>query len=166
MDISLFSKAYEVRQLSVLDVDGIVSLCSKNELYYRYCPPFVTKESILEDMRALPPGKEYPDKYYVGYFNGENLVAVMDLIMKYPDEKTAFIGFFMVDYFVQNTGIGSKLIGELCSYLPSVGMSYIRLCWVEGNPQAEHFWHKNGFGETGVKCDMGQYTVIVAQREL
>ncbi|MCI8847954.1 MAG: GNAT family N-acetyltransferase, partial [Oscillibacter sp.] len=30
----------------------------------------------------------------------------------------------------------------------------------------EHFWHKNGFRETGVTYDTENYTVIVAQRGL
>lgn len=53
----------------------------------------MTEQSILDDMNALPPNKEICDKYYVGYYKGEELIAVMDFIMAYPDEKTAFIGF-------------------------------------------------------------------------
>ena len=32
------------------------------------------------------------DKYYIGYYKGKELIAIMDFIMAYPDEKTAFIG--------------------------------------------------------------------------
>ena len=46
------------------------------------------------------------------------------------------------------------------------GYKEIRLGWVKGNPQAEHFWHKNGFTETGRTCDTEQYKVIVARRAL
>ena len=82
------------------------------------------------------------------------------------DEKTAFIGFFMTDISVQNAGIGSGIISELCSYLPKAGYTSIRLGWVKGNPQAEHFWHKNGFTETEVTYDTDRYTVVVASRDL
>ena len=102
MDISLFSNDYTVRRMEKADVADIYLLCSKNGLYYQYCPPFVTEQSILDDMKALPPNKEMCDKYYVGYYKGEELIAVMDLIMEYPDEKTAFIGFFY------DSGIDSK----------------------------------------------------------
>ena len=47
-----------------------------------------------------------------------------------------------------------------------IGMKEIRLGWVDGNPQAEHFWHKNGFKETGATNVTEAYTVIVARREL
>lgn len=98
MNITGFSKHYKVRLLNEKDIDVIYSLCSKNKLYYKYCPPFVTKESIKQDMQALPPHKELKDKYYIGYFDDDDkLVAVMDFIKEYPNNKTAFIGFFMID---------------------------------------------------------------------
>ena len=166
MDITKFSGVFCVRRLGEGDLPAILSLCSRNNLYYQYCPPFVTEQGIISDMKALPPKKTLSDKYYLGYFNGEKLIAVMDLITAFPNEKTAFIGFFMTDVSVQNAGIGSRIIGELCSYLPAIGYSSIRLGWVKGNPQAEHFWHKNGFTETGVTYDTDKYTVVVAGREL
>lgn len=166
MKVSCFSNKYIVRCLSKSDIEEIFSLCSKNGLYYQYCPPFVTKEIIIADMNALPPNKDISDKYYVGYYNNNELIAVMDLIMKYPNEQTVFIGFFMTDVSVQNAGIGSRMIEELCDFLRSIGILSIRLGWVNGNPQAEHFWHKNGFAETGITYDTGNYTVVVAQKDL
>lgn len=38
----------------------------------------------------------FKDKYYVGFYHKDKLVAVMDLIVKYPNDETAFIGFFMM----------------------------------------------------------------------
>ena len=65
---------------------------------------------------------------------------------------------------VQDMGVGSRLIQDLCDFLKSIGYEKIRLGWVKGNPQAEHFWHKNGFRETGITHDTDLYTVIIAQR--
>lgn len=97
MNVSLFSSQYLVRYLSEIDIKAIYDLCHNNSLYYQYCPPFVTEQSIVDDMKALPPNKEAADKHYVGFYNVDQLIAVMDLIMAYPDEKTVFIGFFMTD---------------------------------------------------------------------
>ena len=166
MDITKFSKRYSVRLLDGDDIETIFTLCSRNSLYYDHCPPFVSRESIRRDMKALPSKKTLSDKYYLGYFDGEKMIAVMDLIASYPNATTAFIGFFMTDISVQNTGIGSRIIDELCLYLPEIGFTSIRLGWVKGNPQAEHFWHKNGFTETGDTYNTDEYTVIVAERDL
>lgn len=165
-DISFFSDQYLVRRLEEDDIEEIYELCSKNTVYYQYCPPFVTRESIADDMKALPPDKDISDKYYIGYYIEEKLIAVMDLIWGYPDKDTAFIGFFMTDVTIQNSGIGSRIIHDLCSNLKGLGFSNVRLGWVKGNPQAEHFWHKNRFNETGMLYDKGCYTVTEAQRVL
>jgi RimJ/RimL family protein N-acetyltransferase len=166
MDIAKISNAYHVRPLGEADLPAILSLCSGNSLYYQYCPPFVTEQGIISDMKALPPKKTLSDKYYLGYFDGEKLIAVMDLIASFPDERTAYIGFFMTDVSVQNSGIGTLMIDELCSFLPTAGYTGIRLAWVKGNPQAEHFWHKNGFTETGDLYDTNRYTLVAARRDL
>ena len=166
MEISLLSDRYLVRRMTKDDIVEIYALCRNNTLYYRYCPPFVTQGSIESDMRALPPDKRYSDKYYLGYYDGERLIAVMDLVLRYPDKDTAFIGFFMTDISIQNVGIGSGIIETLCSCLKSHGFSRIRLGWVKGNPQAERFWKKNLFIETGTTYETDGHSVVVAQRML
>lgn len=164
--IENFSKRYAVRKITHAEIKQVLSLCKENTLFYQYCPPFVTEESILDDMQALPKGKSIEDKYYVGLFDGSHLIAVLDLIDSYPDKSTAFIGFFMTDVSIHNQGIGTKIIQELSEYLKDCGHDHIRLGWVKENPQSESFWHKNGFSETGVSYETNGYTVIVAQRDL
>ena len=166
IDYTSFSDQYDVRRLTKDNIGEIYGLCRGNPLYYRHCPPFVTRESIAEDLKALPPGKELCDKYYLGYYDKGRLIAVMDLISGYPDRETAFIGFFMTDVSVQNTGAGSRIIDSLCQALGSLGFLRIRLGWVSANPQAEHFWHKNHFFETGTVVHMDAYTVTAAERKL
>ncbi|SFQ49630.1 hypothetical protein SAMN02910358_02466 [Lachnospiraceae bacterium XBB1006] len=98
------SDKYEVRKLSESDIPDIFALCKENTLYYQYCPPFVTQDSIREDMNVLPPGKQMEDKHYIGFFDHNKLIAIMDLIERFPDEKTAFIGFFMTNVLIQKRG--------------------------------------------------------------
>ncbi len=166
MEVSSLSERYGVRELGPYDVPEILEICRGNPLFYRHCPPPVSEKRIAEDMNALPPGKEKKDKHYLGYFDGKKLIAVMDLILGYPDGETAFIGFFMTDASVQNAGVGSGIVEELCAALSSMGFRSVRLGWVRGNPQAEGFWHRNGFAETGAAYDTDGYTVVVARREL
>ena len=86
MQIKLFSSQYKIHRLTDQNIDEIYHLLSKNVLYYEYCPPFVTRESIREDMKILPPGKEQKDKYYIGFYQDEKLIAVMDFIDGYPEK--------------------------------------------------------------------------------
>ena len=97
MNETHLSQRYHVRKLNLEDIDKIFHLCSSNSIFYQYHPVKLTKESILEDFYALPPNKEYKDKFFVGYYDDDILVAVMDLILNYPKENIAFIGFFVLD---------------------------------------------------------------------
>ena len=166
LKIDNLSRKYAVKLLSDRDVAAVYSLCSKNTLYYDFCPPFVTPESIEADMAALPPGKGKDDKYYLGYYDKDKLIAVMDLILGYPDEDTAYIGFFMTDVSVQGKSVGSAIVNKLSCFMCSQGYSKIQLGWVKDNPQAEHFWHKNGFKETGKMYDMDDYIVVEARKNM
>jgi RimJ/RimL family protein N-acetyltransferase len=145
-----------VRRLNAEDIELIYDLCCKNEIFYQYHPPFVTHESILEDMKALPPGKEYNDKYYVGFFRCGTLVAIMDLIFDYPINHVAYIGLFMMKLEYQGKGTGSKIIAECSKYLQTLGFDKMRLGVDKGNTQSNTFWKKNGF----IEVDEGEYIVM------
>ncbi len=164
MEITQLSTKYQVRRLVERDIDGILALCLENPMFYQYCPPLATKESIAKDMVALPPRTTYADKYYLGFYNGTKLVAVLDLILNYPNASTAFIGFFMVSAEFQKKGIGTLIVKEILDCLLASGYEYTRLGYIKGNPQSRAFWLKNGFSETGVQTNTDDYTIVVLER--
>ena len=145
MDIELLSKKYVARRLDINDVDAVYDMSCKNKIFYKYHPPFVTKQSIVEDMEALPPNKSYDDKYYIGFFENNTLVANMDLILGYPTEEIAFIGLLMTNVLYQNKGVGSQIIRDVCTYLKLLGYKKVRIGVDKENPQSNSFWNKNGF---------------------
>lgn len=144
-NINKFSNQYSVRFLKENDIDLVIDICNGNPLFYEYTIARPTKENLLEDMRLTPPGIDLKDKYYVGYFDNETLVAVLDLIDGWPSKEVAYIGFFMMNHSYQGKNIGSSIIKELSIYLKSLNVKYLRLAVDDGNPQSLHFWHKNGF---------------------
>ena len=77
------STSFLVRRLDESDADSVLALCAENEQFYRYCPQEATREQVLEDMTVTPPGKAAKDKYFLGFFEGNILIAVMDLIDGY-----------------------------------------------------------------------------------
>ena len=149
MDIQQLSKQYTVRHLSPEDATMVYEILRNHTIFYRYHPPLVTVESILDDMKALPPNKGYEDKHYIGFFQDTALLAVMDLIENYPWQKTAMIGFFAVNTDFQGRGLGSAILGEVLPVLARLGFEKARLGIDKGNPQSRAFWTKNGFQWTG-----------------
>lgn len=164
IDITKLSSIYSVKKLSNINIEEIFSLCIENELYYKHCPPFCTKELIKEDLVALPPKKEMKDKYYIGFYQDNILIAVMDLIISFPNEETAFVGFFMINKNYQGKNIGSNIIKEFSNAIKTMGYEYIRLGYVQTNPQAKAFWYKNGFVPTGVVAKQELYDVVIMQK--
>lgn len=166
IDIQRMSFTYRIRRLTCDDTEEILALYLGNPMYYRYCPPPPTRESVVEDLLGLPPGKTPDDKYYLGYFSNNRLIAVMDLISGYPEAEIAFIGLFMMSEDFRGQGIGSSIIGELAAYLEAEGFSSIRLAVAKGNLQSESFWHKNHFVPTGMESVRDSYTAVVMERPL
>lgn len=161
-----FSQKYAVRPLTAGDVDKILALCAENEQFYRYHPPMATRENILADMTALPPGTGAENKHYLGFFDGDALVAVLDLIEHYPQQNTAYIGFFMTKKERQGYGLGSTFIGELMDELRRERFRRVRLAIDRGNPQSKAFWEKNGFALTGEEFPRDDSAYLPMEREL
>jgi len=148
------------RRLTEADAAQVCALMQGNPLFYRYHPPQPTPESIRTGMTALPPGKAMEDKWFVGFYDGDCLIAVMDLILNYPAADTAFIGLFMTDVRYQHRGVGSQIVSGLAAYLSSCGCEKIRLGVDKGNPQSHAFWTKNRFQT------IGEARYIVMEREI
>ena len=83
IDISKLSKRYSVRVLEESDVETLARICKQNTVFYEYTEARPTKENILNDMKATPPGITMDDKYYFGFFDDRELIAIMDLIDAY-----------------------------------------------------------------------------------
>lgn len=73
---------------------------------------------MKNDLLALPPGKEQTDKHFLGIFDGASLVAVMDVIERYPDEQTALLGLLMVSKGRQGSD-SAFLVKALSDSLPT-----------------------------------------------
>lgn len=165
IDISKLSKRYFVCVLEESDVEMLVEICKQNTVFYEYTEARPTSENILDDMKATPPGIEMSDKYYFGFFDGQELVAIMDLIDGYPKPEVAYIGFFMMNPKFQRKQIGTTIIDEVIGYLQGIGKTAVRLAIDKGNPQSSHFWKKNGF-EVISEADVNGWTKLVAERQL
>ncbi len=147
-------------------MDDILRLSESNPMFYEYCPPFVTRESILNDMKALPQGKTDAEKYYIGFFEGPKLIASMDMVFAFPVDETVYIGLFLVDHDVKGYGIGYIIIEEYAEYIRPLGKKTIQLAFAKGKPQREAFWQKNVFVRTGKEVQYYGYIAVCMKRDL
>lgn len=142
LHIAKLSDSYVLRRLDEKDTDALYALCLTN---YAPCWPGLSRERLAGDLRALPPGCVPEQKYYLGCETDGELLAALDLILGYPDETRAYIGFFLVHGAHAGRGLGTAMIGELCAALKDADVQAIRLAYDKSDPRASHFWTKNGF---------------------
>lgn len=157
---------YKVRKLTQADIPDILELYSGNQEYFKHCPPSPSRETVKEDLFALPPKTKAEAKHFIGLFDDSSLVAVIDLIDGYPDKQTAFIGLLMVAKNRQRSGLGTFIVKKLSDDLKTKGYQHIGLGYIKTNLSAQSFWLKQGFSPTGEESVREGYTVIKAKKIL
>ena len=144
IDISEINDSYEVRKLTESDAELVLDLCKRNTLFNFYCKIEPTIELILDDMNSRPVGSDITEKYYVGFLSEGQLIAILDYVDRFPEQDSGYLRFFMLDIELQGNNLGTEIIQRFFSYLRSISRSRVVFAVVADNPQAEHFWLKNG----------------------
>ena len=166
-DIQALATEYNVRRITEADIARVYRLAKQNRKFYELLNQEPTIEGLTELISDVPEEAGPNGKYFVGFYDGsKQLVAVMDLICGYPQPETAFIGWYMVDANLQGMGIGSDVFADVRSALLAQGYSNVLLKCPAVCEEAIAFWRQQGFKETGVSENAGEYEVIEMIREL
>jgi len=137
---------FEVVPISKKNVCDVWEMMKGNEYFYsRTQDHEVTRKECVDDITALPPGKGLEDKTYVGIYEGSELIAAVDLIAGYPDEKTEYLGLLILAVPKHGLGIGKKILDVITTSAKEKGFEYIELACHKTNEIGFAFWSKNGF---------------------
>lgn len=166
LELNRLSSQYTVKMLTEADIPNILLVCKGNPTYYKYYKSEPTNENIKESLTALPPNTTMKDKYFVGFYNEDRLVAILDLITGYPNEDVAYIGWFMMNKELQGIGVGTAIIVDIMIYLKEKNFGSVKLGYIKGNSQAQNFWMKNKFNPVGNEVKTDNYTIVTMQREM
>ena len=148
LDIDALSTSHQVRRITQADIADVYALCKSNQKYYAYTNAAPTVESLTEIISRVPDGAEAKDKFFVGFYDRDRLVSVLDLITGYPEKDDAFIGWFMVDGHLQRQGIGSQIFADVRAAMTGQGYDYLSLSCEKENTEAIAFWQSQGFKST------------------
>ncbi len=163
--ISDLTQRYQVDSMTN-HLEELAALYQENPQYFSSIGQEVPTENLWEDLVAVPAGKSSEDKCFLGFWDGDKLVAVLELVIDYPDENIAYVGLFMMSASRQRTGEGSRIMEEVFAWLRNDGYTWVELAYAYGNEQSENFWRKNGFVGNGEIRQQGDYYVVGMHRQL
>jgi diamine N-acetyltransferase len=99
---------------------------------------------------ALPPGKQYEDKFVWGLYESDAMIGCADVIRGYPTPEKAVIGLLLLVEARQRNGLGrafATLVEEAVGAWPAI--ERLRIGVVKSNRGALAFWRKLGYREAG-----------------
>ena len=140
-----------LRELDAGDEDLLQALLESDPDYtvrVTGYPPGPSDALSLLVMR--PESVPESHKVVLGGFEGEELVAVVDLLRGYPAPEFVFIGLLLVDGARQRSGLGAAAMIATERYAaqwPEVRR--FRLAVVDTNAAVLGFWRHLGFEPTG-----------------
>lgn len=135
---------YRIVRIQEEHYQDIYQLQYNNVLYFEYTKEYPPKyEDIIAEVVELPPHTTMSQKYYIGFYLEDTLIAVMDYIDGYPNNNTYWIGLFILDINYQRLGIGTKIISKFIE----LSNKNIQLGCLSNNKEGLAFWRKFGFKE-------------------
>lgn len=142
----------ELRPIEADQVESLQELIESDPGYTEritgYPPGPADAQSLLT---MCPPDLAETAKLVLGAWQGDELVAVVDLLRGYPEDGTAFIGLLEVHGKHQCRGLGATTYGLVeqlvASHWPEIHK--FRLAVVDTNADAAKFCITMGFEPTG-----------------
>lgn len=151
-NFSPFSKRFKVVRLFLHEIEAAAELLGT-------LVPVTTRQGKerqewLEDvitamMTNIPNRGPVRNKLFLGFYKGKKMIALLDILIKYPTDDVASIGFLMVRKEYQRQGIGTEIIAQALKLLHDNGFPVVRTIAPRKGFDCGDFWEKNGFVSTG-----------------
>lgn len=136
---------FSIRLLENSDIPLVQKFFENNSDFFLIVgekPKFNEAERIFA---LLPKNKTLDSKFLIGLFEGEKLIAFVDMIQDYPENNQWSIGYYIIDIDYRNKGIGFELFKGIENILLSLGAKSVQIVIQEQNNRGLKFWEKVGF---------------------
>lgn len=111
----------------------------------------------------VPEGAGTAQNIFTGFYSGEELLAVLDLITGYPEKDDVLIGWFMVSATHHRKGIGSQLFADVRAAMKAQGFTHLTLNCPAAAEDAIAFWENQGFRGTVSATDEN---IVIMSRDI
>ncbi len=138
--------AYNVVRIDENNIEDAFKLMQSNTYFYsRTQSHILTLEECKEDITALPPNTDLEQKFFMGIYIKDELIAILDYVEGYPHKNVVYLGFFMLHMDKHKKGIGRQLINVLIQAAKDNNFIEMKLACYETNETGYLFWRKMGF---------------------
>lgn len=125
---------YKINLLSLKNNKIVQKLCEKcSDYYILHGGVLPSKEDINEIFTALPPNKNYEDKFVLGIYNFDELVGIVDIIKDFPTDGEWMLGLMLIDPARRSNGLGKIVHSALVTWAINLGAKSFRIGVIEDN---------------------------------
>ncbi|MCY6371154.1 GNAT family N-acetyltransferase [Clostridium ganghwense] len=138
---------YEIKPLTIEKIKIIEELCEKCSDYYILHDGIVpSKEDTKEIFEAIPPNKNYKDKFVLGIFkDNKQLVGIIDIVKDFPVIGQWMLGLMLIDPKERGNGLGKMAHEALIQWATNLGAKSFRIGVIEDNYKGIKFWSDLGY---------------------
>ena len=118
--------------------------CNK-EYYVLTDGQAATKNTCIETIKYCPNDFPTEHVYNIGLLYNYKPVCALFALYGYPDEKTLYIGLFLMNEEFKKQGIGTKVIKALLDSFSNSVIARVCLSVQDNNLSGCRFWNNLGF---------------------
>jgi len=116
-----------------------------NQPYFQLFGNMADDSSIFATINKLPDGISQDNKLIAAICDEDEPVAIIDLIIDYPNKGELWLGLLLVRGDVQSHSKGKSIMFYTMQAAQEAGFNKISLGVHNKNPRAFRFWQKMGF---------------------
>ena len=137
-----------VRELTHADEAALYTLQKANQSFYDlFLDHHLTKREAVADLDETPLRSVEGAKHYLGIFDGDQLLASVDLVVDYPLPQVTWIGQFMWLHGVVSNEQASEWATAVLQLLKSLEAVQVQLMVLKKDSFNQQFWLPLGFEE-------------------
>ncbi len=143
-----YLKNYQFEMVDKKNIDEVLKVFRNSPYFINSTQNHETsREECLKDMTEIPPETTIEQKTYVLIYQNKKAIGMIDYVEEYPNQKTGYIGLFIIEEGYHRKGMGRELLEGLKQISLEKNFQYLELGCYEENKVGLAFWLKNKFYE-------------------
>jgi len=141
---------YETHPITKANCEQVIDVYNSNRDFFMLTEGKpATLAGCIENIDAIPPGLDPQNKHNIGFWEGEECIAILDFLVGYPTPDYLYIGLLLVHANMHGKGAGKKIIKSMLTEANRHGLKIARIAVNTKNTSGIAFWSKLGFVKTG-----------------